>query len=499
MADRSHSIQLARMVPGFGLHFIQIGCDLAFTLLGIALIDRSSLPLAALTVLAALAIPALVQPLLNERDLRLRNQAGALHVFNLDALLGLVPIRTHGAERVVRRQHEGLLVEWVRAGRGLITLSLSAQALQSLLCLGLVATLLWAHFSASGRASGADLLLVYWALKLPAIGQSLTALAQQYPAQRNMLLRLLEPLKTPTQAAGPSEPAPSNPPAPAAAPARPLGVSRSAVALQIQGGRIVAGGHAILEDLELQIAPGEQIAIVGASGAGKSTLLGLLLGWHQLSAGQLRVDGQAMDPATQQALRQATAWVDPAIQIWNQSFVDNLHYASKNEAPARMAEVLDQAQLRSVLQKLPQGLQTWLGEGGALLSGGEGQRLRLARALMQNPVRLVLLDEPFRGLDRSQRQALLQQARHWWRRATLLCVTHDVAETLAFERVLVVEGGRIVEDGVPAQLAQTASRYRALLDAETSVRQTMWQGPHWRRLRVAQGQLRESLPGDQAV
>jgi ATP-binding cassette subfamily B protein len=278
-----------------------------------------------------------------------------------------------------------------------------------------------------------------------------------------------------------------------------LGVSRSAVALQIQGGRIVAGGHTILEDLELLIAPGEQIAIVGASGAGKSTLLGLLLGWHQLSAGQLRVDGQAMNPATQQALRQATAWVDPAIQIWNQSFVDNLHYASNSEAPARMAEVLDQAQLRSVLQKLPQGLQTWLGEGGALLSGGEGQRLRLARALMQNPVRLVLLDEPFRGLDRSQRQALLQQARHWWRRATLLCVTHDVAETLAFERVLVVEGGRIVEDGVPAQLAQTASRYRALLDAETSVRQTMWQGPHWRRLRVAQGQLRESLPGDQAV
>jgi ATP-binding cassette subfamily B protein len=164
-----------------------------------------------------------------------------------------------------------------------------------------------------------------------------------------------------------------------------------------------------------------------------------------------------------------------------------------------MAEVLDQAQLRSVLQKLPQGLQTWLGEGGALLSGGEGQRLRLARALMQNPVRLVLLDEPFRGLDRSQRQALLQQARHWWRRATLLCVTHDVAETLAFERVLVVEGGRIVEDGAPAQLAQTASRYRELLDAETSVRQTMWQGAHWRRLSVAQGQLRESLPGDQAV
>jgi ATP-binding cassette subfamily B protein len=483
MADRSHSIHLARMVPGFGLHFIQIACDLVFTLLGLALIDRASLPMAAAIALLALAIPALVQPLLNERDLRLRNHAGALHVFNLDALLGLVTIRTHGAERVVRRQHEGLLVEWARAGRGLIGLSLCAQALQSLLCLGLVGTLLFAHFGRTGSASGADLLLVYWALKLPAIGQSLNALAQQYPAQRNMLLRLLEPLNTPSLANSPTADLPPGAPCTAA------------VGIDIQGGRIVAGGHTLLEDIDLQIAPGEQVAIVGASGAGKSTLLGLLLGWHQLSEGHMRVDGHPLQAQTQEALRHATAWVDPAIQIWNQSFVDNLHYACNGEAPERMAEVLDQAQLRRVLQQLPQGLQTWLGEGGALLSGGEGQRLRLARALMQSPVRLALLDEPFRGLDRTQRQALLLQARHWWRHATLLCVTHDVAETLGFDRVLVVEGGRIVEDGAPTQLAQTASRYRALLDAETAVREQMWQGAHWRRLQVLDGRLTEQAAG----
>jgi ATP-binding cassette subfamily B protein len=269
-----------------------------------------------------------------------------------------------------------------------------------------------------------------------------------------------------------------------------------AAGIRIQGGRVVAGGHTLLEDITLQIGPGEQVAIVGASGAGKSTLLGLLLGWHQLSEGQLLVDGRPLHAQSQEALRHATAWVDPAIQIWNRSFVDNLHYACNGEAPERMAEVLDQAQLRRVLQQLPEGLQTWLGESGALLSGGEGQRLRLARALMQSPVRLVLLDEPFRGLDRTQRQALLQQARHWWRQATLLCVTHDVAETMGFDRVLVVEGGRIVEDGAPAALAQTTSRYRQLLDAEIQVRTQLWQGPHWRRLQVSGGCLREpAAPG----
>ena len=226
-----------------------------------------------------------------------------------------------------------------------------------------------------------------------------------------------------------------------------------------------------------------------------ASLLGLLLGWHQLSEGQMQVDGSPLHTQTQEELRHSTAWVDPAIQIWNQSFIDNLHYASSDDAPARMAEVLDHAQLRRVLQQLPEGLQTWLGESGALLSGGEGQRLRLARALMQSPVRLVLLDEPFRGLDRNQRQAMLLQARQWWSQATLLCVTHDVAETLAFDRVLVVEGGRFVEDGAPAQLAQTASRYRELLDAETAVREHMWAGTHWRRLRVEAGQLIEQPQG----
>jgi ATP-binding cassette subfamily B protein len=92
-------------------------------------------------------------------------------------------------------------------------------------------------------------------------------------------------------------------------------------------------------------------------------------------------------------------------------------------------------------------------------------------------------------MDRGQRTRLLGEARGWWTDATLLCVTHDVGETLSFERVLVVEGGRIVEDGVPARLAATASRYRELLDAENAVRSDMWKSSQWRRLRLEDGRL----------
>jgi ATP-binding cassette subfamily B protein len=109
---------------------------------------------------------------------------------------------------------------------------------------------------------------------------------------------------------------------------------------------------------------------------------------------------------------------------------------------------------------------------------------------MKGGNRLVILDEPARGLDRDTRHELIAGAREHWRGATLLCITHDVAETAGFERVLVVEGGRIVEDGAPNELAaREEGRYRALLDAERQVRRDMWSGARWRKLRIETGRL----------
>lgn len=155
-----------------------------------------------------------------------------------------------------------------------------------------------------------------------------------------------------------------------------------------------------------------------------------------------------------------------------------------------MMQVIETAELRRVLERLPDGFETRLGEGGALVSGGEGQRVRLARALLRPGTRLVILDEPFRGLDREQRRELLKRVRCLWREVTLLCITHDVSETASFDRVLVMESGKIVEDAAPAVLAEDAhSRYRALLEAERAVRETGWSSGTWRRLRLDSGQL----------
>ena len=155
----------------------------------------------------------------------------------------------------------------------------------------------------------------------------------------------------------------------------------------------------------------------------------------------------------------ATANCWSTAQLWNTSLGDNLSFSSEVADGAPITAAMAGADLRGVVQRLPDGLRTPLGEGGGLLSGGEGQRVRLARAMAQEHVRLVLLDEPFRGTDRQQRQRLLTSARRHWAAATLLCATHDIAETLSFSRVLVIENGRIVEDGNPARLADTPSRY----------------------------------------
>jgi ATP-binding cassette subfamily B protein len=485
MADRNHNIQTVRGVPGLGLRLIQSVLELAITFAGVLILAPGSWLLAALLSLMALSFPFTTQHLLNERDLRVRNHAGALNSFYLDAMLGLAPVRAHRAERSVQGQHESLLVEWYKSLRSLINLSLATDTVQAMLTTALVGALLLAHFFSAGRVTGSDLLLVYWTLKLPALGGQIARLVHQYPAQRNVLSRLLEPLSAPEDLELTEEER-------AAVATRATSPAARGIALEFHNGSVLAAGHTILQSVDLSITPGEHVAIVGMSGAGKSSLLGVLLGWHRLATGHLLIDGKPALARDIEALRHETAWVDPAIQIWNRSLLDNLTYASDDDAALAVGDVIAAARLRGVTQKLPQGLQTLLGEGGGLLSGGEGQRVRLARALLSPTTRLALLDEPFRGMDRTQRRALLAEARRWWASVTLLCVTHDVAETMAFDRVLVVEDGRIIEDGAPAGLIAGESRYRALIDAEAALGESIWKGDFWRRLTLSDGRLTAS-------
>lgn len=476
MTLRAHELAGVKELPRLAVQLLQLAVQVVLTTAGVIYFVPNMAPLA-LFVMALALVPALLaRPVLQEQDLRYRTHSGGLSRFYLDGLLGLTPLRTHSAEKAFQNAHAMLLTEWFQAGRTLFTFNLWVRGAQLLLSTGSVIWILTSYLQQGGDPSN-TLLLFYWTLNLPTLGQSIADLLLQYPALRNRVLRVLEPLGAPDENATPT----GSPPL----------LTRAPAPIRLDKVSVVVGGHTILHEISLTVAAGEQVAIVGPSGAGKSSLVGLLLGWHKPATGELLVDGFPLLNDRLEALRRQTVWVDPAVHLWNRTMMANLSYGNGSEQG--VGDILHEANLYDLLQHLPDGLQTVLGEGGGLVSGGQGQRVRLGRALLRSQVRLVILDEPFRGLDRPQRQELLAKVRQHWRNATLLFISHDIGDTQDFDRVLVVEQGQVVEDAPPAHLAaQADSRYRQLLEAEHTVRQGLWQSAAWRRLWLRDGALTET-------
>src|SRR5262249_12803634 len=174
------------------------GCALVFTVAGISGLYSCSGGMALVAALAAVAVPLAAQPWLEERDLRARNHAGALSRFFVDALLGATAVRAYGAAPAIEHEHEQLLAEWGRAARIAGRSAAAVQSTQAFASLFVIVALLFQRLAVHGDLGG--LLLVYWALSIPALGQELAALTCQYPRLRNTLLRVAEPLGAPEDA-----------------------------------------------------------------------------------------------------------------------------------------------------------------------------------------------------------------------------------------------------------------------------------------------------------
>jgi len=497
MTQRAHDLRSLSVLPHLGTNFVRTVFQFLLTVTAVIILDPKSLFIALLATLSSVALTVVGNKYQVELDLRLRTHVGALSRFYLDALLGLIPIRTHGSEQIVRREHEAMMVEWARTGYQVTKSSLIIVGIQSFLST-LFSVWLLVNYIASGGTPAGVLLLFFWTLTLPNIGKSLAGLVQNYSLQHNRILRILEPLGAPEDTFSAAnidnellEAAEENQDFSSVRQGDP-GESVTGLGIEFENLSVQAAGNPILSDINVSIEPGTHVAIVGASGAGKSSLVGLLLGWHRPAAGQLLIDGEPLTAQRLQQLRQESAWVDPTVQLWNRSFLDNLRYGADESNGLVMEDVLEQADLFDVLERMPAGLQTGLGEGGGFVSGGEGQRVRLGRAMMRPQARLVILDEPFRGLDRGKRRLLLAQARQLWQHATFLYITHDVSQAEAFDRVLVIDGGRIVEDADPKILLNDEnSLFHRLLLADTAVQQELWTGAGWRFIRMADGQLTE--------
>jgi ATP-binding cassette subfamily B protein len=499
MSQRVYELRQLRDVPELAVTAFRTVVEIVLTTAGVIWLYPAGAGIAVLTSTGIIALSLLTQSWLKEQDLRFRTHIGALSRFYLDALLGLVPIRTHRAERSISIEHENMLVKWSEAGMAFYTTNLAAVGVQALTSAVFAIWILFSYLRNGGDAGGV-LLLLYWIMKLPVLGQSLAGAMQQYPMQHNRVLRLLEMRDSSEE----TETWYKERDEPECGARTAFGNTNTGntmtktitqscgVHISMDTVQVRTGGQSLLRDIDLDIAAGEHLAVVGPSGAGKSSLAGVLLGWHRPSSGTVQADNELLHNERLYRLRRETAWVDPGIQLWNRSLEDNLHYGSRDGSALSLEEVMQQADLAEVLAGLQEGIRTPLGESGGLLSGGQGQRVRLGRAMLRPDTRLVILDEPFRGLDRKKRKELLQRCRRHWRDATLIFISHDIDEALAFNRVLVVEDGRIIEDNAPEMLANDPdSRYYALQQAEKEIQRKLHENELWRHWVMEKGRLTE--------
>ncbi|MER5372444.1 ABC transporter ATP-binding protein [Streptomyces sp. NPDC002553] len=222
-----------------------------------------------------------------------------------------------------------------------------------------------------------------------------------------------------------------------------------------------AGERDVLRNVDLRIGEGETVAVVGPSGAGKSTLVGLVCRLYDPTAGAVRIGGHDVRSVTQESLRAAIGVVTQDCHLFHDTLRANLTYARPGATDEDCEAACREAMVWDTVRRLPQGLDTVVGDGGHHLSGGERQRLAIARLLLKNP-RIVLLDEATAHLD-SQSEARVQHAlTRALRGRTALVVAHRLSTVRTADRIVVLEGGRIVESGTHDTLLKAEGVYAAL-------------------------------------
>ncbi|MGM0856378.1 MAG: ABC transporter transmembrane domain-containing protein [Pseudomonadota bacterium] len=216
-----------------------------------------------------------------------------------------------------------------------------------------------------------------------------------------------------------------------------------------------------LVDFDLHIQPGERVAIVGPSGAGKSTLLALLLRFYDPDNGHITLDGYDIRTLDLVALRSVMGLVAQAPVLFSGTVAENLRYGDPRASSEKLRMAAQDASALDFIDALPQGFETPLGPGGVQLSGGQRQRLAIARALLKDPA-VLLLDEATSALDAESERLVQQALDRLMVGRTSIVIAHRLATVIAADRLLVLDGGRLVAAGTHRELMTTSTLYRHL-------------------------------------
>lgn len=235
--------------------------------------------------------------------------------------------------------------------------------------------------------------------------------------------------------------------------------------------------HPVLRNVDLSVFPGERVAIVGPSGAGKSTLLSLILGLYPVLSGRILIDGRDITRISLGSLRSQVAAVFQDTFLFNTSVLENIRFAKAEATDMEALWAAKAAGVDAVAVELPRGYETEVGERGAALSGGQRQRIAIARALLLDP-RILILDEATSSVDAQAETAICGALEELMKGRTTFMVAHRLSTVSKFERIIVLEQGRVIASGNHSQLIDECEWYRRNYEIQTAL-QTDREPPQW--------------------
>jgi ATP-binding cassette subfamily B protein len=219
--------------------------------------------------------------------------------------------------------------------------------------------------------------------------------------------------------------------------------------------------------VSFEIPPGRTVAVVGPSGAGKSTLARLLYRFYDISSGVISIDGQDIRNVTQTSLRQSIGIVPQDTVLFNDTVAYNIAYGRTGASQGEVEAAAKAARIHGFIVSTPKGYDTMVGERGLKLSGGEKQRVAIARTLLKNPP-IMIFDEATSALDSANERAIQAELQGVARNKTALVVAHRLSTVVDAHQILVMDQGRIVERGTHAELLQRNGRYARMWEMQQS-------------------------------
>jgi len=227
----------------------------------------------------------------------------------------------------------------------------------------------------------------------------------------------------------------------------------------------------VIDDLDLQIAPGEKIGLVGRSGAGKSTLVNLLMRFYDLADGKIEIDGQDIRHVTQESLRAQIGMVTQDTALLHRSVRENVLYGHPDATEEQLIDACEQAQANTFIQDLTDlqgnvGYDAKVGERGVKLSGGQRQRIAVARVLLKDAP-ILLLDEATSALDSEVEAVIQENLSRLMKEKTVIAIAHRLSTIAAMDRLIVLDEGQIVEQGTHEQLVASGGIYAQLWAHQT--------------------------------